>query len=292
MIYFYLKESFNSIRKAKLSFLLSLSITCIAVFLVSLSFILLSFSGVIEEKIKERITLNVFLNDSLSNEKISGIQVYLNEIKIIKSLEFISKEEAEKTFIDQTGNDFKNLLDYNPLPSSFEIKLRSEFVNEESINKLEKSIKKFSGVSDVVIQSSLIKKLLDSLRAIKLYILLISIFFFLVSTYIVYSTNRLIIQSKFSQLEAMKLVGAKISTIKIPLLISGMAIGTISSLLTILTIKLLSIIFKNNFDSFLLVFINNPSFFISVIISGILIGLIGSIIATSSISHRINKIIL
>ena len=289
MIYFYLKESLNSIRKAKLSFLLSLSITCISVLLVSLCVVLILFSNTIEEKFKERITLNVFLADSLGDASTSQLKDYLSKMSVVKSVKYVGKEEAAQEFINQTGNDFKNLLEYNPLPSSFEIKVKSNFITQGSIEKLEKSLKKLKGVTDVIVQSSLIQKILNSLYSIKFYTLIISIFFFLVSLYIVYSTDRLIIHAKISHLETMKLVGAKISAIKIPLIITGIAIGILASCITVVIIKMLIFMFQNNLDPLLLSFIDNISFYSFIFISGFIIGLIGSITATSSLSLRINK---
>jgi|WetSurMetagenome_2_1015567.scaffolds.fasta_scaffold123579_2 cell division transport system permease protein len=289
MIYFYFKESFNSIRKAKLSFLLSLSITCISVLLISLCVFLIVFSNSIEEKFKERITINVFLDDSLNTGSINTIENNLQDMLAVKSAKFISKDEASKIFIAQTGNDFRNLLDYNPLPSSFEIKLKSEFVSEISISKLEKNLKKIDGVTDVIIQRSLVQKILNSLNTIKTYILFISVFFFLVSVYIVYSTNRLIIHAKISHLETMKLVGAKISAIKLPIIITGIIIGILASSITALVIKILVVILYKNVNSFIIPFIDNISFYTFIFISGFIIGLVGSLIATNAISLRINN---
>ena len=289
MIYFYLKESLNSIKKAKLSFLLSLSITCISVLLVSLCVILILFSNSIEEKFKERITLNVFLADSLESNYTLQLKDYLSEMIAVKSVNYISKEDASRLFIKQTGNDFRSLLEYNPLPSSFEIKVKSNFVSREAIAKLEKSLKKLKGVTDVVVQSSLIQKILNSLQSIKFYILIVSVFFFLVSLYIVYSTDRLIIHAKLAHLETMKLVGAKMRAIKLPIIITGIVIGIIASGITVLVIKLLIFLFKNNIDSLLLSFIDTIAFYSFIFISGFIIGLIGSIVATSSLSLRINK---
>lgn len=289
MIYFYLKESLNSIKKAKLSFLLSLSITCISVLLISLCVILILFSNSIEEKFKERITLNVFLADSLESNYTLQLKDYLSEMIAVKSVNYISKEDASRLFIKQTGNDFRSLLEYNPLPSSFEIKVKSNFVSREAIAKLEKSLKKLKGVTDVVVQSSLIQKILNSLQSIKFYILIVSVFFFLVSLYIVYSTDRLIIHAKLAHLETMKLVGAKMRAIKLPIIITGIVIGIIASGITVLVIKLLIFLFKNNIDSLLLSFIDTIAFYSFIFISGFIIGLIGSIVATSSLSLRINK---
>ena len=87
----------------------------------------------------------------------------------------------------------------------------------------------------------------------------------------------------------MKLVGAKMRAIKLPIIITGIVIGIIASGITVLVIKLLIFLFKNNIDSLLLSFIDTIAFYSFIFISGFIIGLIGSIVATSSLSLRINK---
>jgi cell division transport system permease protein len=49
--------------------------------------------------------------------------------------------------------------------------------------------------------------------------------------YLVYATIRLIINSRMIAFETMKLVGAKLSTIKIPVLLNGLIAGIIAGIL-------------------------------------------------------------
>jgi cell division transport system permease protein len=56
----------------------------------------------------------------------------------------------------------------------------------------------------------------------------------MVAVYLVYATVRMIIHSRMNEFETMKLVGAKLSTIKIPVVLNGLIAGLISGLLAFL----------------------------------------------------------
>jgi cell division protein FtsX len=87
------------------------------------------------------------------------------------------------------------------------------------------------------------------------------------------------------QYDTMKIVGAKLSAIKIPLILSGLGVGIISSLISLLFINIMlglltAFVIKVKFSHliFILGFIQLGF--------GILLGLGGSLIATTKIKFR------
>ena len=66
------------------------------------------------------------------------------------------------------------------------------------------------------------------------YIFIFALVIFFISLYIVYSTIQLVINSKYTELNTMKLVGAKLTTIKMPIILNGFFIGIFSSLILII----------------------------------------------------------
>jgi len=135
MIYFWFKEALKLIARSKFSFLLALISITLSVILITVSVFIILFSNHFEEQLKSNITISVFLKDSPTDSEIDQIKTELSELKYLRSSEFVDKEKAAEIFIKETGEDFRKILDYNPLPASFNIKLRSEYANRDSIKR-------------------------------------------------------------------------------------------------------------------------------------------------------------
>ncbi len=233
MINFWLREAFKLIGRAKSSFFLSLISTSIAVFLIAASLITIQLSNELQRKITTNVNINVFLKDSLKTGDIAELKASLSGKKYINKISYIDKNQAAQNFIKETGEDFRTILDYNPLPASFLITLNESFIERDSMNKIINSLSKMNGVDEVVFQKEFIYKVLSWINKIKKYIFIITAILFLIAIYVVYSTMKLITKSKYEELETMKLVGAKLSTVKMPIILNGIIIGIISSIISL-----------------------------------------------------------
>ena len=231
-MFFPLKEAFRLIRRAKASFILSLVSLSISVLLIAASFALIESSEYIQKKIKEDVSINLFLRNDLSREEITGIKNDLKSREYIKTVSYIDKDKAAEIFIQETGEDFRKLLDYNPLPASFTITLKDKYFDKESIDGIIASLSGIKGIDDIGFRNEFIQKLISILDGIKKYIFIATGIILFISVYIVYSTVRLIITSRFEELETMKLVGARLSTIKLPVILNSMIAGLIAGLIS------------------------------------------------------------
>jgi cell division transport system permease protein len=203
-------------------------------------------------------------------------------------VEFIPKEKAAEIFLKETGEDFRKILEYNPLPASFTLYLNKEYTTTDSLKKIIGSIEKEEIVTEVVSKMEFLQKVISFSEKIKLYIFIITGFILLVSIYLVYSTVKLIMNSKYEELETMKLVGAKLSTIKLPIIINIIFIGILAGLLSILLFYSVITFFRIDWT----LLINMTGFNLIIIISlllllGPFIGTIVTIIALRKISLRI-----
>lgn len=247
MIIFYIKEVIKSIRSAKTSFILSLISTAIAVTLIMTSFLVYSSSKELKNKISKNLIINVFLQDSIKASDFDLLKYKIKNSSAVFSCYYISKEAAADNFIKETGEDFKKILDYNPLPASFSIVLKEEFLQDNQYMKFTESLKSLPGVEDVVYQSELMNKVAASLNSFNKYIIILTIVLLFVSIYVVYSTIRLILNLKMEEIETMKLVGAKLITIKLPIIINGVLIGALAGLLSYLCFMGIGAILKDDF---------------------------------------------
>ena len=233
MIIFWFKEAFKSISRSKSSFFLTLISLTLAVILIEASVTALKLSEIFQKKIKSNINVSLFIKDPFNENNIKDYKLELSSKNYIKSVKYVSKDDAAKSFIRETGEDFREILDYNPLPASFVVKLNTDFVSEDSLNSVINNLSSLKWVDEVVFKDSFVYRLLSYLEAGKNYLFITTAILILIAIYLVYSTIKLITNNRMKELETMKLVGAKLSTIKMPIILNGLITGLLASIISI-----------------------------------------------------------
>ncbi|MDR3667125.1 MAG: permease-like cell division protein FtsX [Ignavibacteriaceae bacterium] len=247
----------------------------------------IQISADFQHDLKNNITINIFLKESINREQSVALENGIKKKNFINTVRYVSKEEASEKFIKETGEDFRRILDYNPLPASFSLTLKETFVEPDSLNKIIPALSKLDGVDEVVFQQEYVKKMLTYLTTFKKYLFIVTTILFLVSVYIVYSTVKLLTSIKMEEIETIKFVGAKLSTIKIPIILNGILIGFIASLISIF-IFLLYITYIDKYINLLKIFnLRNEYYFIGVILLGPFIGFIVSIFTLKKVTLKV-----
>ena len=287
MIYFWFKEALKLIARSKFSFLLALTSITLSVILITASVFIILFSNQFEDKLKSNIIISVFIKDNPNKDQIDKIKNDLSQLEFLGSSEFIDKEKAAEIFIKETGEDFRKILDYNPLPASFNIKLKNDYANKDSIKKAIKTLSLFSWSDEVIFRQDFYQKILSYIDQAKIYVFALTGLIFLVSLYLVYSTVRLILNSKYSEMETMKFVGAKLSTIKMPIIINSALTGLFSGLIALGIIWFIYFYLNGFLGEVDKVIPNKIEFIVLLLALGPVIGILVTILSLRKISLKI-----
>ncbi|MDT3696507.1 MAG: permease-like cell division protein FtsX [Ignavibacterium sp.] len=287
MIKFWLKEAIKLIARSKFSFFLSLVSITLSVILITLSVFIIQFSNHFEQDLKSNIVISVFIKDKIAKTEIDSIKSELESYNFLKSVDYVSKDEAAEIFVKETGEDFRKILDYNPLPASFNLKLKGDYAVNDSIKLIIQDLSKLSWGDDVVFRQDFYQKILAYIDKGKVYVFALTGLIFLVSMYLVYSTVRLILNSKYSELETMKFVGAKLSTIKMPIILNSALAGLIAGI-TALAILILLYYYASEYLFSFDQIIKDKYLFIGILLCiGPLIGVFVTIVSLRKISLKI-----
>lgn len=288
MIKFYLAESFNSFKRAKLSAFITVTTTMIAILFTAFSIGLFVISNKLNDKLADQVEINIFLEDSLNQNGIDKVRSHLADNKNLTSVKFIGKDEAKEKFVNETGQDFESILKINPLPASFIVKINKTVLHENRIGSIADSLKNLTGVDEVVYDFDYTLRLLKIIESVKVGVYGASAVLVFLAIYLIYFTNRLIVNSKMYQFNTMKLVGAKLSALKIPLYINGIINGLAAAFLSIIFLNLLILLFKEFYNN--IKFDNYIYFFnLTLFLLGCFFGLIGGFFSTSKISLKIDN---
>lgn len=288
MTAYYFTESIKYLLRARLATLIAILATSLALMFLSFSLMLLFMSNTFETKIKENIRVNILLNNDISTAKLNSLKNKIKNDKHVRSIKYVSAKSAKQNFIRETGEDFSKLLKNNPLPASLVVKFYPTKINNNSLHLFVNDFRFANGVEDVIYDFNILSKILKLNKPIKLIIFVIALLLNIFAVYFVYTINRHFIISRKTQYDTMKLVGAKLISIKMPLLIASMVIGIISSLIVISLFDFLIILINKYYDKFIftkMIYLFN----LTVLIFGIFISSLSSYFAGRSISMKIKQ---
>lgn len=287
MILFWIKEALKLIARSKFSFLLALISITLSVILITISVFIIRSSNHFEDELRGNIVISVFIKEKISSSEIEEIKTDLAHLKYLSSSEYINKDKAAEIFIKETGEDFRKILDYNPLPASFNLKLKSEYADRDSINKIIKNLSGYKWSDEVIFRQDFYQKILSYIDQAKIYVFALTGLIFLVSLYLVYSTVRLILNTKYSELETMKFVGAKLSTIKMPIILNSAITGLLAGLIALGTIWLLYFYVKEFVITIDTIIPNKIEFVVLLLALGPVIGILVTVLSLRKISLKI-----
>ena len=272
---FSIKEGIKGFKRARLSSLVSVFSIFLALSALGI-FVLFTFKlqGVLEQ-IENKVELETFIAENLSQRQIESLESRIENIEGVRDVEYISQEKAAQRFGELFGMDINELYvnSENPLPKSFIIKVKKEFLNKEYMDALLSTIERYPGITETIFKRELFL-LLEHYRNVFLMADLIGgILIMLGSVFIVSNTIKLTIYSKSKTITIMKLIGASDGFIKRPFLFEGLSQGILGGIISSL---FLFILLKS--ASFLLDFSLSidVKFYGAVVVSGALLGFIGS----------------
>jgi cell division transport system permease protein len=206
----------------------------LVLFLLGLICLIALFGSKLSDYVKENIAFSVVLKDDIREADIKKIQKNLDDMPFIKSTEYISKEQAAKELEDELGENPETFLGFNPLQASIEVKLHSQYANIDSLQILEKRLKTYTSVSDLLYRKDMMQIVNDNIRRMSFVLLTLAMMLTAISFVLISNTIRLLIYSQRFLIHTMQLVGATAGFIKRPFIQYNVVSGIFASLLAIL----------------------------------------------------------
>ena len=241
-------ENYNKRRLISSYFSVVMSIFLVLFLLGALGLFVIN-SKKITNDFKENIPMTVFFDNDANDSIISAFDIEMKNAKFIKEFAFVHKDSAAKNNVDIVGKDFMEFLGFNPLQNSFDIHLKGDYVNADSIKKIERNIRKNEMVSEIIYDKELVDMVNENVTKITFWILIISGILTVVAMLLINSSMRLSIYSHRFTIKTMQMVGATKSFIRKPFIWRSIKLGLIGSGLAIIGIITLAIYVDGLFPS-------------------------------------------
>ena len=181
--------------------------------------------------IRENFTILLLLDDNISRQHVYELQTQLKQLKCSRGVTYISKERAQKEQAVALGTDSTDFLQENLMPASFEVHLKANYANRDSLNQIVPLLKRDVSILEVNYPESLMDSLNDNIKKVSTVMLIVALLLTIVSFELINHTIRLSVHARRFLIHTMALVGASWSFIRRPFLWKAFWIGFISALI-------------------------------------------------------------
>ncbi|SDX61765.1 cell division protein FtsX [Flavobacterium degerlachei] len=233
-----MSSSFDKFQKRRLisSYFSVVLSVFLVLFLLGILGLFIINSQKLANDFKEKIAMTVFFKNEANDSILKSFGQQLKVAPYSKSIVFVSKEAAAKQHTDIIGEDFLTFLGENPLQNSYDIHLKADYVEKDSIAKVEKQLRTNPMISDIVYDKQLVNMVNDNIKKVSMWILIISGFLTFIAVLLINSSLRLSIHSNRFIIKTMQMVGATKAFIRKPFVMRSVKLGMLGAALAILAL--------------------------------------------------------
>jgi cell division transport system permease protein len=180
---------------------------------------------------KENVEVRTYLRGNLNPKDSVALMTYISTKPYVKSIEYVSKEEGKKKYMQEESEDWSKVLDENPLPNAIYFRIKKDYVQLDTLNAIKKDLEAQTYVSDVKYPEALVGKLNKNIKTVSIWLLVLVVLFSLVVIFLIDNTIRLAMFSNRFLIKTMQMVGATRWFIAKPLNVRAIINGAISGVI-------------------------------------------------------------
>jgi cell division transport system permease protein len=281
-----MSSSFDKFQKRRLisSYFSVVLSVFLVLFLLGILGLFIINSQKLANDFKEKIAMTVFFKNEANDTILKAFGTELKKAPYARSMVYVTKEEAAKQHTDIIGEDFMTFLGENPLQNSFDIHLKADYVEKDSIAKIERNLRANAMISDIVYDKQLVNLVNDNIKKVSMWILIISGFLTFIAVLLINSSLRLSIHSNRFIIKTMQMVGATKAFIRKPFVMRSVKLGMIGALLAIFALVGVLIYVETSFPD--LGILDNPILTAIVLVAVFGVGILITWISTHFATQR------
>jgi cell division transport system permease protein len=238
----------HSIRKKKFGGYPAVGVVVsitLALFVTGLFGLLLIYAQSLEKQVRLNIRMQVYLRSGLTETQRLQIENNLLSQPYVskengRGVTFVSKEEASKKFIQETGEDFTKFIGENPLRDAYLVSIDPAQHTRQEMEKIKADIQKMNGVFQVFYIESLLESVNSNITKIGLVLLGLIVVFLVTVVLLINNTLRIALFSQRFLIRSMQLVGARKWFIQRPFLMRALTYGLLGGVIASLLLWALS----------------------------------------------------
>lgn len=233
-------------------FLSLVTLSTIAISMLILGLFVLIYMNVQQfvNHLGDELQITAYLAETLPPEQAEALRSKIANWTEIEEITYLSKKEALARFRSQL-REYAGILEglkENPLPASFELKLKPQFGRSGNIEDLSARLERLPGVAEVQYGKKWMAKLRVFVDVMKLVGVTVGGLLLFATIFVVSNTIKLTVYSRREELEIMRLVGATDFFVKAPFLLEGLLHGLAGALLAAGGLSMLMLFLLSHLD--------------------------------------------
>jgi cell division transport system permease protein len=260
-----------------------------ALFVIGLCGLLLLHARRLSTIIRQNLEIQVYLHKNISPAQQDSLYLSLSQKEYVArqndsvQIHFVSKDDAAKRFIAETGEEFSQLLGENPLRDAYTLRIRPEFYDERQMKLIKNDLERTPGVFEADYVKNMVEDINRNIARIFLGLSIFGFALILTITILINNTIKLALFSQRFLIRSMQLVGATSAFIQKPFLLRAALQGFIGGILAS-GLLILLIQFANRQVEGLYLLQENENIailFAGLMVLGCLIGLLSSYLSVN-----------
>ncbi|HTG55080.1 MAG TPA: permease-like cell division protein FtsX [Niabella sp.] len=227
------------VKRGKASYFMSILGVTLVLFLLGVIGWLVINTRTLGQHFKEEVEVNVYLRDPLAPADSTALVQYIASKSYIKEYVFTTKEMAKAKYLADGNESWEGILTENPLPQSIDFKLKSEFLNADTLKNIRSDLEKQTYVTEVKYPELLVGGLDSKIKIVNWVLLGVSLLLLLAAIVLIDNTIRLAMFSNRFTIKTMQMVGATRWFIAKPLDLRAILNGAISGGIAIIAVLLI-----------------------------------------------------
>jgi cell division transport system permease protein len=238
---FFLREALRGLRRSSAPALAALLTVVITAVVLGIFIPIVQATTGTANEVRDRVVADVYLKDDATAADRTEVQQALEGTSGVKSVEFISKDEALRELGGKVSDvkDKIELLGSNPLPSLFRVTPDDPDELRQVVAEIAPGgTPALAAIDDVQNRESDTGKILSATGLVKGLGAGMAALLVFASIALIANTIRLSVFARRREVEVMKLVGATNWFIRWPFVIEGMIVGFLGGVLAVLLLAL------------------------------------------------------
>ena len=233
-------ENKSTKRRFAGSYFISLMSIMLVLFVLGMYAFVMIYTDRLLDFVKENIGFEIVMKSNAKESSIINLKDELSKKDYVKSVEYISKEDATNRMKEDLGEDFLQWLGdvENPLLPSIDVRFVADYANADSMAMVEKWVDDKTIVKEIIYPKTLTNTINDNINKIKIVLFAVSIILLLIAITLISHTIRLSVYSKRFTVRTMQLVGATEGFIMKPFLKTFMIQGLIAAIIALVFITM------------------------------------------------------
>jgi cell division transport system permease protein len=232
---FFLKEALRGLRRSSAPALAALLTVVITALVLGVFIPIVQATTGTANEVRNRVVVDAYLKDDVTAAERTQAQRELEATPGVKSVEYISKDEA----LRELGHKVDNAHGNNPLPSLFRVTPNDPDELKAIVAQIAPGgTPRLDAIDDVRNRESDTDKILSATGLVKGLGAVMAGLLILASIALIANTIRLSVFARRREVEVMKLVGATNWFIRWPFVIEGVIVGFMGGVVSVLLLAL------------------------------------------------------